>query len=79
MIEINSTKPVEVLQRNGKNSFQIRLDTREFGKYKRKGIVKNIKVAQAQSYHDLATSIRNPSASAGGSLLEIDVSNFGRS
>jgi len=66
MVEINNREPIEVVRVVGPFAFQIKLDTRNFGAYTLQGTVKNIKVPKAQSYHDLATSYKNPSASAGG-------------
>jgi len=79
MTEINNTQPIEIFRVNGPFSFQIRLDTSKFGAYTRQGVVKNVKVPKAQSYHDLATSYKNPSASAGGYIQDCDLRNCGRS
>jgi len=79
MKEINNREPVEIVSVKGPFAFQIKLDTRQFGEYTRQGLVENIKVTKAASYHDLATSYKNPSASAGGYIQDCDLRNFGRS
>ncbi len=79
MSEINNCGPIEIVRVRGPYTFQIKLDTRQFGAYTRQGLVENIKVTKAASYHDLATSYKNPSASAGGYIQDCDLRQFGRS
>ena len=78
MTEINNREPIEIVSVKP-FSFQLKLDSRQFGAYKRQGLVENIKVTKAVSYHDLATSYKNPSASAGGYIQDCDLRNWGRS
>jgi len=79
MSEINNREPIEIVNVRGPFAFQIKLDTRQFGAYTRQGLVENIKVTKAASYQDLATSYKNPSASAGGYIQDCDLRHFGRS
>ena len=62
-----------------KSAGNAKLDSSKFGQYSRQGLVENIKVPKASSYHDLETSYKNPSASAGGYIQDCDLRNFGRS
>jgi hypothetical protein len=66
MTEINNREPIEIVSVKGPFAFQIKLDTTGFPAYTRQGVVDNVKVAKAVSFDDLATSYKNPSASAGG-------------
>jgi len=78
MTEINNREPIEIVSVKP-FSFQLKLDSTKFGAYTRQGLVENIKVTKAVSYHDLATSYKNPSASAGGYIQDCDLRNWGRS
>jgi len=79
MTEINNREPIEIVSVKGPFAFQIKLDSTKFHSYSRQGLVENIKVPKAASYHDLATSYKNPSASAGGYIQDCDLRNFCRS
>jgi len=66
MAEINDREPIEIVSVKGPFAFQIKLNSSTFKAYARQGIVENVKVPKAVSFDDLATSYKNPSASAGG-------------
>lgn len=80
MPELNNRDPIEIKQIKGPFAFTIDLDTTEWPKYTRQGLVENIKVTQYASYHDLAKSYLNPAASTKYGMLETpDLRNWGRS
>jgi len=80
MTEINNREPIEIVNVKGPFSFQIKLDTREFGAYTRQGIVENQKVPKPASFHSLEQSYVNPVASSACGMLETpDLRNWGRS
>ena len=66
MTEINNREPIEIVSVKGPFAFQTKLDSSKFEAYTRQGVVDNVKVPKAVSFDDLATSYKNPSASAGG-------------
>ena len=80
MTEINSKNTFEITRVMGPYSFKIKADSRQWGAYKRQGIVENIKVPKSESFHSLAESVKNPTASSRYGMLETpDLRFFGRS
>lgn len=77
MEEINEKPHIEIFDTKA-YSFRLRLDTTNFGAYVRQGLVEDIKVPKAVSFHSLAESRKNPAAStAYGCLEPMDMNYFG--
>lgn len=79
MGQINDLEPKKVTEKINPFSFKIDLDSREFDDYTINGVVENIKVPKEVSYHDWATSFKNPVASTADGMLPVpDLAKFGR-
>jgi len=79
MTELNNREPIQISVL-GPHSFKLKLDCSSFAPYTRQGIVENVKVPKAVSYHSLAESVLKPAASAEFGCLETpDLRCFGRS
>lgn len=77
MAEINDLPHIEIFDTKA-YSFRLRLDTTNFGAYSRQGLVEDIKVPKAISFHSLAESRKNPAASTEYGMLEpMDMNFFG--
>lgn len=79
MTELNNREPVQITVLSPL-SFKLKLDCSSFSMYTRQGIVENVKVPKAVSYHSLAESVLTPAASSQFGCLETpDLRCFGRS
>ena len=79
MVEINNISPAKIIKTTP-FSFTLALDSSSFSDYTRQGTCENIKMPVEVSYHDWATSVVNPQASAEfGELMMTDFGKFGRS
>jgi hypothetical protein len=79
MVELNSLPPTLVEVIDG-FSFKLKIDGTEFKPYTREGHVENVKVPKKISFHSLAESVKNPTASSQYGMLETpDLRCFGRS
>ena len=79
MKQINELAPAKVVEKVNPFVFKIELDSTNWDEYTLNGIVENVKVPKEESYHDWATSFKNPVASTADGMLPIpDLSKFGR-
>jgi len=60
MPELNNRQPVEITKVDGPFAFRINLDTRQFPKYERQGLVEDVKVTKYKNFHSLAKSYLRP-------------------
>jgi hypothetical protein len=79
MTELNNVDPIKISGCRAYD-FKLELDTRNFGVYKRQGLVEDKKVKKPCTFHSLAESLKNPGASSPeGMLMTVDFKLFGRS
>ena len=79
MTELNNREPIQIYGCT-KDSFKLKLDTREFGAYRRQGVVENVKVPKPVKFDSLTASVADPVASsAEGMLMTPDLAKWGRS
>jgi len=77
MTELNEAGPIEIYDTTA-HSFRLRLNTTNFGAYKRQGVVEDFKMPKPISFHSLAESVVNPAASTvEGYLQPCDMNFFG--
>jgi len=79
MTELNSGEPIEIYDCRAYD-FKLKLDTSNFAKYERQGIVEDKKVPKQVEFKSLAETIKNPAACTAYGMLEMpDLKLFGRS
>lgn len=79
MTQINETKPIKIMSTTV-FTLTLDIDSTSFSDYERQGSIENVKVPKTVSFHNWATSFRNPVGSTAFGMLETpDLAKFGRS
>lgn len=78
MTELNNTEPIRISVING-FSFKLKLDTTNFGKYEREGLVQDIKVPKKHRFNSLRNALAKPLETAqDGCFMTPDLAFFDR-
>ncbi|CAI2378865.1 unnamed protein product [Moneuplotes crassus] len=78
MTEINNTEPIAISVIDG-YSFKLKLDTTNFGKYEREGLVADVKVPKKHKVNSLREALSKPlAASPDGCFITPDLAFFDR-